>query len=230
MQLAPARAGLTAERDRHRQHARHRHGQRRRAGVRGAAAGVRRLSERTCFNNTKSFIGHAMGAAGALELAGNLPAFDDGVCHATINVDRARSRVRAAGPGAATSRAKLKRVDVHPEQFVRDAGHQFGRHRQTSVSRAASQLRFDERRMHEGRMTPAEIREVFSTFWQDIAPDEDLSGLKDDVAVPRAAGARQHGLSRHRDGAAQATTACRFPRTTTCSWRAWTARWSTSSR
>jgi 3-oxoacyl-[acyl-carrier-protein] synthase II len=39
-------------------------------------------------NNTKSFIGHAMGAAGALELAGNLPAFDDSICHATINVDR----------------------------------------------------------------------------------------------------------------------------------------------
>jgi 3-oxoacyl-[acyl-carrier-protein] synthase II len=43
---------------------------------------------RTLFNNTKSFIGHAMGAAGALELTGNLPAFVDGVCHATINVDR----------------------------------------------------------------------------------------------------------------------------------------------
>jgi len=43
-------------------------------------------SGKTYFNNTKSFIGHAMGAAGALELAGNLPAFDDGVCHATINV------------------------------------------------------------------------------------------------------------------------------------------------
>lgn len=42
---------------------------------------------KTCFNNTKSFIGHAMGAAGALELAGNLGSFDDGVCHATINVD-----------------------------------------------------------------------------------------------------------------------------------------------
>lgn len=39
-------------------------------------------------NNTKSFIGHAMGAAGALELAGNLPTFDDGICHPTINVDR----------------------------------------------------------------------------------------------------------------------------------------------
>jgi 3-oxoacyl-[acyl-carrier-protein] synthase II len=39
-------------------------------------------------NNTKSFIGHAMGAAGALELAGNLPSFEDGVCHPTINVDR----------------------------------------------------------------------------------------------------------------------------------------------
>ena len=43
---------------------------------------------RTAFNNTKSFIGHAMGAAGVLELAGNLPALDDGVCHATINLDR----------------------------------------------------------------------------------------------------------------------------------------------
>jgi 3-oxoacyl-[acyl-carrier-protein] synthase II len=28
-----------------------------------------------------------MGAAGALELAGNLPAFQDRVCHATINVE-----------------------------------------------------------------------------------------------------------------------------------------------
>ncbi len=41
----------------------------------------------TLFNNTKSFIGHAMGAAGALEIAGNLPAFSDRVCHATINLD-----------------------------------------------------------------------------------------------------------------------------------------------
>jgi 3-oxoacyl-[acyl-carrier-protein] synthase II len=43
--------------------------------------------ERVRFNNTKSFIGHAMGAAGALELAGNLPSFEDGVVHPTINVD-----------------------------------------------------------------------------------------------------------------------------------------------
>jgi 3-oxoacyl-[acyl-carrier-protein] synthase II len=43
---------------------------------------------RTAFNNTKSYIGHAMGAAGVLELAGNLPAFDDRVCHPTINLDR----------------------------------------------------------------------------------------------------------------------------------------------
>jgi 3-oxoacyl-[acyl-carrier-protein] synthase II len=39
------------------------------------------------INNTKSFIGHAMGAAGALELAGNLPSFKDGLVHPTINVD-----------------------------------------------------------------------------------------------------------------------------------------------
>lgn len=42
---------------------------------------------KTHFNNTKSFIGHSMGAAGALELAGNLPSFDDGIVHPTINVD-----------------------------------------------------------------------------------------------------------------------------------------------
>jgi len=42
----------------------------------------------TLLNNTKSYIGHAMGAAGALELAGNLPSFSDGLCHPTINLDR----------------------------------------------------------------------------------------------------------------------------------------------
>jgi 3-oxoacyl-[acyl-carrier-protein] synthase II len=41
----------------------------------------------TSINNTKGFIGHAMGAAGALELAGNLPSFDDKIVHPTINVD-----------------------------------------------------------------------------------------------------------------------------------------------
>ena len=44
-------------------------------------------SERVRINNTKSFIGHTMGAAGALELTGNLAAFEDRMCHATINVD-----------------------------------------------------------------------------------------------------------------------------------------------
>lgn len=38
-------------------------------------------------NNTKSYIGHTMGAAGALELVGNLPSFEDHVVHQTINVD-----------------------------------------------------------------------------------------------------------------------------------------------
>lgn len=44
-------------------------------------------SKKTHINNTKSFIGHTMGAAGALELAGNLPAFEDRLVHPTINVD-----------------------------------------------------------------------------------------------------------------------------------------------
>jgi len=41
----------------------------------------------TYVNNTKGFIGHSMGAAGALELAGNLPSFEDGMVHPSINVD-----------------------------------------------------------------------------------------------------------------------------------------------
>ncbi|MEC8220339.1 MAG: beta-ketoacyl synthase N-terminal-like domain-containing protein, partial [Verrucomicrobiota bacterium] len=41
----------------------------------------------TYVNNTKSYIGHCMGAAGALELAGNLPSFQDDIIHPTINVE-----------------------------------------------------------------------------------------------------------------------------------------------
>lgn len=42
----------------------------------------------TYINNTKSFIGHTMGAAGALELAGNLGSFMDNYIHPTINIDK----------------------------------------------------------------------------------------------------------------------------------------------
>lgn len=52
----------------------------------GAVREVFGDSQNTSINNTKSYIGHTMGAAGAIELAGNLPSFDDGVVHPTINV------------------------------------------------------------------------------------------------------------------------------------------------
>jgi 3-oxoacyl-[acyl-carrier-protein] synthase II len=45
-------------------------------------------SDATYINNTKSHIGHAMGAAGVLELAGNLPSFTDNLIHPTINLDK----------------------------------------------------------------------------------------------------------------------------------------------
>jgi len=63
------------------------------------------------INNTKSFIGHCMGAAGALELAGNLPSFDDLIVHPTINVDELDPQ--CALPGlVSTSRGRQKRVDA----------------------------------------------------------------------------------------------------------------------
>lgn len=75
---------------------------------------LRRLfngSDSTLLNNTKSFIGHAMGAAGALELAGNLPSFDDRVCHATINLDKLDPDCDLPGLVANEPR-ELKRVDT----------------------------------------------------------------------------------------------------------------------
>ncbi len=63
------------------------------------------------INNTKSFIGHAMGAAGALELAGNLPSFDDLVVHPTINVDELDPQ--CVMPGLVINEPKkAKRVDA----------------------------------------------------------------------------------------------------------------------
>ena len=53
----------------------------------GAVREVFGDSASTNINNTKSYIGHTMGAAGSLELAGNLPSLVDGVVHPTINVD-----------------------------------------------------------------------------------------------------------------------------------------------
>lgn len=44
-------------------------------------------SNKTYINNTKSFIGHTMGAAGAIELAGNLDTFFDNIIHPTINIE-----------------------------------------------------------------------------------------------------------------------------------------------
>jgi len=65
----------------------------------------------TFINNTKSFIGHCMGAAGALELAGNLPSFDDLMVHPTINVDDLDPA--CALPGLVLNApAKARRIDT----------------------------------------------------------------------------------------------------------------------
>ncbi len=65
----------------------------------------------TYVNNTKGFIGHAMGAAGALELAGNLPSFEDKIVHPSINVDQLDPKCEM--PNLVLSRSiEAKRVDA----------------------------------------------------------------------------------------------------------------------
>jgi 3-oxoacyl-[acyl-carrier-protein] synthase II len=68
-------------------------------------------SPATYINNTKSIIGHAMGAAGVLELAGNLPAFADSMVHPTINIDNLDPECDLANI-VANEPVKLDRVDA----------------------------------------------------------------------------------------------------------------------
>ncbi len=65
----------------------------------------------TWINNTKSSIGHAMGAAGVLELAGNLPSFEDNLVHPTINLDEIDPECDLPGLVANQPR-RVERVDA----------------------------------------------------------------------------------------------------------------------
>lgn len=63
------------------------------------------------INNTKSYIGHTMGAAGVLELTGNLPSLEDGLIHPTINLDDPDPECEL--PGLVANRPEqVERVDV----------------------------------------------------------------------------------------------------------------------
>ena len=96
-------------------------------------------STNTLINNTKSFIGHAMGAAGALELAGNLPSFHDGVCHPRsmwTNLDP-----ECELPGLVLNEpAQRASVDLHSQQFIWHAGNQLSCHHQEGLSNRTEQL------------------------------------------------------------------------------------------
>ena len=66
----------------------------------------------TLINNTKSFIGHSKGAAGAIELAGNLPSFEDGVAHATINLDNMDPNCKLPGLVENTPKEKAGGINI----------------------------------------------------------------------------------------------------------------------
>ncbi len=95
-------------------------------------------SSRTRFNNTKSFIGHAMGAAGALELAGNLP----GLRRRRVpSHDQPRSPRPRMPPGRPDRRPAVRNEAgrLHPEQFIWYAGNQFGGDCEASVTEITEQ-------------------------------------------------------------------------------------------
>ncbi len=65
----------------------------------------------TYINNTKSYIGHSMGAAGALELAGNIPSFNDNIVHPSINIDELDEQCNIANL-VINQPKKLSRIDT----------------------------------------------------------------------------------------------------------------------
>lgn len=67
-------------------------------------------SDRTRINATKGFIGHTMGAAGALELAGNLPAFEDGLIHPCANLNNVDPECDIKG---LVMNEPVKREEIH---------------------------------------------------------------------------------------------------------------------
>ncbi|MDP0498893.1 MAG: beta-ketoacyl-[acyl-carrier-protein] synthase family protein [Verrucomicrobiota bacterium JB022] len=73
----------------------------------------------TRVNNAKSYIGHAMGAAGALELAANLPSFEDSQIHPTINVVD-------LDPGCDTGNLVLNTPETRPDGIRTILNNSFG--------------------------------------------------------------------------------------------------------
>jgi len=73
----------------------------------------------TRVNNAKSYIGHAMGAAGALELAANLPSFEDSQIHPTINVEN-------LDPGCDTGNLVLNEPETRAEGIRTILNNSFG--------------------------------------------------------------------------------------------------------
>jgi len=63
-----------------------------------------------CVNATKGFIGHAMGAAGAIELAGNLPSFSDGYVHPCKKIENLDPQCEI--PGLVNGEKVAKEVNV----------------------------------------------------------------------------------------------------------------------
>lgn len=61
-------------------------------------------------NATKGFIGHAMGAAGALELAGNIPSFEDGYVHPCRKIENLDPQCEI--PGLVNGEKIAKKVNV----------------------------------------------------------------------------------------------------------------------
>ena len=72
-------------------------------------------------------------------------------------------------------------------------------------------------------MTPGEIREEILDILENIAPDEDMSDLKDDLAFREQLELDSMDFPGYRDGVAKSDIESRYLKRITRSWQAWTA-------
>jgi hypothetical protein len=131
------------------------------------------------INNTKSFIGHTMGAAGAMELAGNAPTFEDHIVHHTINLDHLDPECHLNNLVINVPK-KIDKVDY----ILNNSFGMLGINSVVIVKRFEVLIRSHSwNRQTEGYMTKEQIKDTILEIIAQIIPDEDLSNLKGDIPI-----------------------------------------------
>ena len=144
---AAGRAGAGGHR--HRQHARHGHHQRRRPGVRGAAAGLRRAAAARCSTTPRASSATRWARPGRWNWPAICPPSTTASATPRSTSTGVDPEMRLAGAGGQPAAGSAAGA-THPEQFVRHVGDQFGGRSSDGIQAATGEcIRMTAREMQE---------------------------------------------------------------------------------